>query len=243
MFGFLSKKNTKSKKNGCVCAVIPAAGSSTRMGGENKLLLELNEIPVIIRTLFAFDNCDSIDDIIICCREEEIVLYGNLCKQYEINKVTKIVKGGANRTESVLNGVLECSPETAYVAVHDGARPLVTEQVIALAVDKAMETGAAAPIVQLKDSIKRIKNGKIIENVNRDAIVAVQTPQVFDKDLLKAALTKAIETGASFTDDCSAVEAIGMTVSVTQGSYENIKITTPEDILVAEALLLGRNTD
>lgn len=243
MFHFKSKKDKQKNPKGRVCAVIPAAGSSTRMGGQNKLLMEIDEVPVLVHTLSAFQNCSSIDEIIVCCREEEIVPYGNLCKTFGIDKVTKILQGGETRTRSVLNGVMECSPDTALVAIHDGARPLVTQEVITMAVEKARETGAAAPVVNLKDSIKRVADGIIRENIDRNSIVAVQTPQVFDKDLIKAALSKAVETNADFTDDCCAVEAIGMNVSITEGSYENIKITTPEDILIAEALLQGRKQD
>lgn len=239
-FHLFGKKTKRAKPLGKICAVIPAAGSSQRMGGENKLMMELGEIPVLMHTLLAFERSTCIDEIIISCREGDIVPYSELCKSFALEKVTKIVVGGQTRTESVLAGVKECGPEIAYIAVHDGARPLVTEQVISLAVDKAIETGAAAPGVPIKDSVKRVRKGRIVENVDRDSLVAIQTPQVFDKALLFAALTHAAEEHQTYTDDCAAVEALGMAVSVTQGSYENIKITTPEDILIGEAILTSR---
>ena len=143
-------------------------------------------------------------------------------------------------TESVLAGVSAASEACALVAVHDGARPLVSDEVITQAVAEAAKTGAAAPVVPVKDSIKRIENGKIAADVPRDTLAAVQTPQVFRRDMLLHALLDAAANGRSFTDDCAAVEALGQTVSATSGSYENIKVTTPEDIAVAEAFLYRR---
>ena len=137
----------------------------------------------------------------------------------------------------MLAGVQAAPGDTVLVAVHDGARPLVSEAVITEAAYAAAEHGAAAPVVPVKDSIKRIADGKIAADVPRDTLAAVQTPQVFDRTLLLRALETAAQQGRSFTDDCAAVEALGQAVQATHGSYENLKITTPEDILVAQALL------
>ncbi len=230
-------KRRKKPDLPAVCAVIVAAGSSRRMGGENKLLLEIDGVPVLARTLAAFQKCAAIRDIVLVCREQDIVPYTELAKAFSIDKLCTIVRGGDTRTESVLAG-LKAAPENAVLAaVHDGARPLVSEAVITEAVTTAAEFGAAAPVVPVKDSIKRIENGNIAADVARDTLAAVQTPQVFKKDLLSRALTSAAERGYSFTDDCAAVESLGTIVKATHGSYQNIKITTPEDILVAEALL------
>ena len=163
--------------------------------------------------------------------------YTELAKAFSIDKLCTVTRGGETRTESVLAGITAAPENAVLVAVHDGARPLVSEAVITEAVTTAAEYGAAAPVIPVKDSIKRIKDGNIAADVARDTLAAVQTPQVFRKDLLCRALTSAAERGYSFTDDCAAVESLGTIVKATHGSYQNIKITTPEDILVAEALL------
>ena len=243
MFDFF-KKMTQDKQpesNGEeVYAIIPAAGSSRRMGGENKLLMELDGQPVLCRTLRVFDACALIDGIILVCRKQDQAIYTELCNKWGIHKVKKMVEGGETREHSVLNGVLACDKNVGYVAIHDAARPLITDEIIREAVEIAMRDSAAAPGVAVKDSIQRINNGKMMENVERESIIAVQTPQCFDIDLIRAALTKAIDTDAKLTDDCGAVTAIGQPISMTTGSYENIKITTPEDVLIGEAILKGR---
>ncbi len=238
MFGLGKQK--KENEGTPVCVVIPAAGSSRRMGGENKLMMELCDIPVLVRTVSAFERCDCIDCIVLTCREQDILPYGRLMRAYGFEKVKHIVRGGKTRTESVLAGVRACPEQARLVAVHDGARPLVTEEVIREAVTAAAQSGAAAPVVPLKDSIKRVEKGKILADVPRVAIAAVQTPQVFARALLLEALEAAEKSGQTFTDDCAAVEALGADVCATTGSYENIKITTPEDIAVGEAILRRR---
>ena len=230
-------KRRKKTDLPAVCAVIVAAGSSRRMGGENKLLLEIDGVPVLARTLSAFQKCAAIRDIVLVCREQDIMPYTELAKAFSIDKLCTVTRGGETRTESVLAGITAAPENAVLVAVHDGARPLVSEAVITEAVTTAAEYGAAAPVVPVKDSIKRIENGIIAADVPRDTLAAVQTPQVFARPLLLRALTSAAERGYSFTDDCAAVESLGTIVKATHGSYQNIKITTPEDILVAEALL------
>lgn len=220
-----------------VCAVIVAAGSSRRMGGENKLLMPLCGRPVLAHTLEAFECSRAVRDIVLVCREQDMETYRALAESSRITKLRTMVQGGATRTDSVLAGVSASPEDAALVAVHDGARPLVSDKVITDAVRAATESGAAAPVVPVKDSIKRIEDGNIAADVARSTLAAVQTPQVFRKDLLRRALTSAAERGYSFTDDCAAVESLGTIVKATHGSYQNIKITTPEDILVAEALL------
>ena len=230
-------KRRKKTDLPAVCAVIVAAGSSRRMGGENKLLLEIDGVPVLARTLSAFQKCAAIRDIVLVCREQDIMPYTELAKAFSIDKLCTVTRGGETRTESVLAGITAAPENAVLVAVHDGARPLVSEAVITEAVTAAAECGAAAPVVPVKDSIKRIEDGNIAADVARNTLAAVQTAQVFRKDLLRRALTSAAERGYSFTDDCAAVESLGTIVKATHGSYQNIKITTPEDILVAEALL------
>lgn len=230
-------KRKKKPALPAVCAVIVAAGSSRRMGGENKLLLPLDDAPVLAHTLSAFEKCAAIRDIVLVCREQDILPYSDLARAFGISKLRTVTRGGDSRTASVLAGITAAPEDTGLVAVHDGARPLVSEAVITEAVYAAAECGAAAPVVPVKDSIKRIQNGNIAADVPRDTLAAVQTPQVFDRALLTRALETAARDNRSFTDDCAAVEAMGQAVRATHGSYENIKITTPEDILVAEAFL------
>ena len=230
-------KRKKKPALPAVCAVIVAAGSSRRMGGENKLLLPLDDAPVLAHTLSAFEKCAAIRDIVLVCREQDILPYSDLARAFGISKLRTVTRGGDSRTASVLAGITAAPEDTGLVAVHDGARPLVSEAVITEAVYAAAEYGAAAPVVPVKDSIKRIEDGNIAADVPRDTLAAVQTPQVFDRALLTRALQTAARENRSFTDDCAAVEAMGQAVRATHGSYENIKITTPEDILVAEAFL------
>lgn len=230
-------KRKKKPALPAVCAVIVAAGSSRRMGGENKLLLLLDDAPVLAHTLSAFEKCAAIRDIVLVCREQDILPYSDLARAFGISKLRTVTRGGDSRTASVLAGITAAPEDTGLVAVHDGARPLVSEAVITEAVYAAAEYGAAAPVVPVKDSIKRIQDGSIAADVPRDTLAAVQTPQVFDRALLTRALETAARDNRSFTDDCAAVEAMGQAVRATHGSYENIKITTPEDILVAEAFL------
>ncbi len=230
-------KRKKKPALPAVCAVIVAAGSSRRMGGENKLLLPLDDAPVLAHTLSAFEKCAAIRDIVLVCREQDILPYSDLARAFGISKLHTVTRGGDSRTASVLAGITAAPEDTGLVAVHDGARPLVSEAVITEAVYAAAEYGAAAPVVPVKDSIKRIQDGSIAADVPRDTLAAVQTPQVFDRALLTRALETAARENRTFTDDCAAVEAMGQAVRATHGSYENIKITTPEDILVAEAFL------
>lgn len=233
------KKQDKQARGKQVYAIIPAAGSSRRMG-ENKLVMELGGLPILCRTLQVFEECSAVDGIVLVCRKQDLKTYAALCADWRINKVHKIVEGGATREHSVLKGILACGQEVGYVAIHDAARPLITGEIITEAVEKAKRDSAAAPGVPCKDSMQRTQKGKMIQNLDRETLIAVQTPQCFDIDLIRAALTKALDSGEKLTDDCGAVTAIGQPVTITGGSYENIKITTPEDVILGEAILRGR---
>lgn len=231
----------KKKEPPFVTAIIPAAGSSRRMGGENKLLMDLDGIPVLGRTLLALEQCSIVREIIVAAGEEHIVTYADLGAALGISKLTKVVKGGASRQESVYKAALEASPKAQYLAVHDGARPLVTEEVVRKACEAAFLHTAAGAGVNVHDTIKELADGDHIgRTVDRDTLRAMQTPQVAEKALLLAALQSALETGAPVTDECSALERMGVRPVVTPGSFENIKITTPVDILFAKAVLEGR---
>ncbi|MBE6949158.1 MAG: 2-C-methyl-D-erythritol 4-phosphate cytidylyltransferase [Ruminococcaceae bacterium] len=233
----LFKRKQKEEERIFCTAVVPAAGSSTRMGGINKIFAELDGIPVLIRTLMALESCEDIREIIVVTRDTDIPMAASLCKEYGIEKVTKIVCGGAVRAESVYNGVREASPEARLIAVHDGARPFITPALVGGVIKAAAKYNAAAPGVRVKDTVKVVKNGRVIDTPNRDTLYAIQTPQIFDADLLKGALTNAVNKALPITDDCMAVEAVGAEVRIVQGSYDNIKITTPEDIYTGMAIL------
>ena len=210
------------------------------MEGENKLLLPLDGIPVLARTLMALNGAELVDEIVVAVREEDLLPTGDLCRIYGVSKPVKIVRGGETRLASVLAASLECREDAAFLAVHDGARPLAEPELIDRVVALAHRTNAAAPAVPVKDTIKVIRDNVVVSTPPREELRAIQTPQVFDAQLLRAALQAAAASGVEVTDDCSAVERLGKEVYLTEGSYENLKITTPEDLLLAEGLLRRR---
>ena len=216
-------------------AVIVAAGSASRMGGIDKVMAPLGGEPMIVRTVRTFQNCDAIREIVIVTREDLLVPIMDLCHGFD--KVRAVIVGGNSRDESVRKGLAALSAKTKLVAVQDGARPLVTWQVIDRAVRAANSYGAAAPAVAVKDTIKVVRGGIVAATPDRSALRAVQTPQVFDIDLLTGALAKAKQDGAAITDDCSAVERLGMSVKIVEGDECNINVTTPMDLKIAELLL------
>ncbi len=221
-------------------AVIVAAGSSTRMGGVDKILAPLGELPVLAHTLYAFQDSPAVDDIVVVTRPDLLERVGALCQKYGFHKVSKVVAGGETRLESVRAGLREVPSQTTVAAIHDGARPLVSQEIIRRTVDKAVASGAAVPAVPIADTVKRAEGGWTAETVDRAALRAVQTPQVFEFGLIRAAVEKALEDGADLTDDCAAVERLGMKVALTEGSRENLKITTPLDLVLGEAILEAR---
>ena len=240
MAGLLGRLFRRRREEGLRCsAVVPAAGSSTRMG-KDKLLPPLGEQPVLLHTLRALDACPYITEIVVVTREELIVPIGQLCRDAALEKVRKVIVGGATRSHSVLAGLGELSPDAELAAIHDGARPLVSQAVLESVIRRASECGAAAPAVPVKDTVKRARDGLVTATLDRAELRAVQTPQVFQVDLIKTALQKALEDGAELTDDCAAVERLGIGVALTEGDYCNLKLTTPEDLAVAEALLAWR---
>ena len=240
MAGLLSLFQKKKAAPGLCSAVIVAAGSARRMEGIDKILAPLGELPVLVHTLYAFQDCPAFDEVVVVTREDLLVEVSRLCKEYRLDKVTKVVVGGAERIHSVRAGLQEVNPEAGLIAIHDGARPLVTREVLEEAVARAWTTGAAAPAIPVTDTIKREENGQTVETVDREQLRAVQTPQVFEAGLIRAALEKAVQDGENLTDDCAAVERLGMKVSLTAGSRENIKITTPFDLLLGETILEAR---
>lgn len=216
-------------------AVIVAAGTASRMGGIDKVMAELAGVPMIVRSVQAFQNCDAVKEIVVVTREDLIVPVMHLCR--DMDKVKAVVKGGDSRQESVQLGMNALSAGVKLVAVHDGARPLVSQAVIDRTIRAARTYGAAAPGIPVKDTIKLVQGGVVKETPDRKTLQAVQTPQVFDFDLLRGALKKASDTGAAVTDDCSAVEQMGMSVKIVEGEERNLKVTTPMDLKIAALYL------
>ena len=216
-------------------AVIVAAGNASRMGGIDKVMAELAGEPMIVRTVRTFQQCDAIREIVIVTRPDLIVPITNLCKNFD--KVRMVVAGGASRQESVGLGLNSFSDKIKLVAIHDGARPLISLEVIDRTVRAANSYSAAAPAVPVKDTIKVVRGGVVDHTPDRATLQAVQTPQVFDLDLIRGALKQAELNGSAVTDDCSAVELMGMSVKIVEGDERNIKVTTPMDLKIAEMLL------
>jgi 2-C-methyl-D-erythritol 4-phosphate cytidylyltransferase len=208
------------------------------MGGINKLLQPLDGVPVLVWTLRAFQQAQMVDEIVIATREEDLVEISQFCHTYGITKCTRVVRGGESRVHSVLRAAVEASPKTAFLAVQDGARPLVTPELIDRVIREAHRCNAAAPAIPVKDTVKTVKDGNVVDTTpDRSVLRAVQTPQVFSADLLKAALQNALEKNLPITDDCSAVEQLGKMVYLVEGDEANLKITTPIDLVLAGALL------
>lgn len=218
-------------------AVIAAGGSGTRMGGNvPKQFVRIGGIPIIIRTLLKFETCSDIDEIIVVVRDCDIETVKILLDEYKITKLTRIVKGGATRQASVLNGINAASGR--FVFIHDAARPFVTPEQISEVVNETHRFGAAALGVPIKDTLKTVKkDGMISETVDRENKYSIQTPQGFEIEMIRAAHREAERKGVSVTDDCALAELSGASVKIVEGSSLNIKLTTPEDIILAEGIL------
>ena len=231
----LEFKEVKTSKT-ALPVVIVAAGNSSRMKGMDKQEQLILGLPVLVRTLKAFEQSDKISKIVVATKEEKINLMYNLAEKYGITKLYKVVCGGENREESVKNGLKELSIGNKKALVHDGARPLVSQDVISRVVT-ALETEECVVCgIKVKDTIKRVDaNGYAVETLNRDELISVQTPQgVNIEKFLKVAEKLPLD---KFTDDASVLEALGERVKIVEGDQKNIKITTPEDIALAESYL------
>lgn len=218
-------------------AVILAAGSGTRMKSDkSKLLLEITGKTVIERTVKVFSDISDIDEMIVVIREGDLNAFEEVLSEYELSYCF----GGATRQESVMNA-LETIDDCNLLIVHDGARPLVTEKEITDTIRKAEETGAAAVGVTPKDTVKIVdENLQIVGTPDRANLISIRTPQIFDFKIYQQAAELAKKQGKDFTDDCRLVENLGKKVYAVQGEYTNIKITTPEDIPMAESILKMR---
>lgn len=227
-----------SKKNACN-AVIVAAGRAVRMQGNDKIMSVLCGKTVLQYSIEALSRSEEIQEIVIVTRKDLIDPIRQLCRENQYKKVRNVVEGGDTRTHSVMIGMDNIFRKKGLVAVHDGARPLVSQRIIRDTIQKAGIYHAAAPAVSVTDTVKYAENHIVTKTLDRSVLFAVQTPQIFDFDLLRGALGKCLKEGLIITDDCSAVEAVGMRVYLTEGEKTNIKITTPVDLVLAEAILKG----
>lgn len=224
-------------------AIILASGNSSRMGeGISKQMLLLDDIPVVARSIKAFDDCEYINEIIVVAKEEEFYLYREFQKLYKFKKFVRLVSGGKTRQESARNGFAAISKSTRFVAIHDGARCLITKEQIEAVCSAAYKNGAATAASRAVDSIK-ISNGKnlfIDSSINRDHVWLAQTPQVFKTEVYDLALKKAEADHLVVTDDNSLVENLGHNIKLVECGTSNIKITTPDDVVLALAILKSR---
>ncbi len=221
-------------------AIILGAGKGTRMKANmNKQFLLLKNTPLISHTLKTFDNNSDIDEIIFVINpaEEELIKEKILYK-YNFNKTIRVVRGGKERQESVFNGLLAIDKTAEVVLIHDGARPLVTDQIIHRCIVEAKKYGAVVAGVPAKDTIKIVDKNNFVQNTpKRETLWITQTPQAFSTDIIKAAHEKSKQENILGTDDAMLVEKMGRKVKMVMGDYENIKITTPEDLVMAETIL------
>lgn len=220
-------------------AVIVAAGSGKRMGADRpKQFLELCGKTIIERTAAVFSGCKLIDEIIIVSSEEGIRECENLLGN--IKKNIKYVVGGKERYDSVYNGIRAVDPSCGVIVIHDGVRPFVTEKMIEDSIECAMRDGACVCAVKSKDTVKICKaDGFVDHTPDRELVYNVQTPQTFRRDIIEKAYRTAFERGVFGTDDASLAENCGIPVRIIEGSYDNIKITTPDDLVVGEKILNG----
>ena len=218
-------------------AIIVCAGNSTRMNGVNKILLPLGSSNVIGNSLMAFEKCPSVKDIVVVCRECDEEQIRKTAEEIGITKLHAFACGGETRQKSVLNGLRKISSDTEMIAIHDGARPLVKPEHIENTIKDASVFGGATLGVPVKDTIKIVHDGLIDDTPHRPSLYITQTPQIFKRRIYFEGVDFAAEHELDFTDDCQLIEAIGTKVYMTVGDYTNIKITTPEDIEIAELLL------
>ncbi len=224
-------------ENKGIPVIIVAAGSSTRMQGVNKQLLQIGGIPVIARTLMTFESCEAVKNIILVVRDEDLFELQLLAEKYMITKLSDIVCGGKTRQESVLKGFSRLAEGERAVLIHDGARPFVGRDIICSVAQALNEYTAVTCAVKVKDTVKQVdKDGKVIKTLDRESLVSVQTPQGVRVEEYLAAVAK-VGNIVPFTDDTSIMESAGYEVYTVEGSYRNIKITTPEDSAMAESLI------
>lgn len=220
-----------------VIALIPAAGAGKRMGGErNKQYFEVGGRPILVHTLEVFDRCDAISEVYLIVPEDDCAFACEIIDGMRFSKSIKVIPGGKERQDSVRNG-LNSIYKCDMVMIHDGVRPFVTEDIINMAIEETNKYGATTVAVPAKDTIKSVDgDGFVIETLERKKLWQIQTPQTFRYEIIKEAFDRAYADGFYGTDDAALVERLGYKVKIVEGSYQNIKITTPEDMVIAEAI-------
>ena len=218
-------------------AIIAAAGSASRMNGINKQTALLCGIPVLARSMILLEKCESVAEIIVSAKREDFDLISGYADKYGITKFKCCAEGGKTRQESVINALVHISRETDLIAVHDGARPLADPANIERCMKDASIFGGAVLGVPVKDTLKTVSGGLIVDTPDRSKLYITQTPQIFKKKPYFEGVNFAKEHELDFTDDCQLAEAVGVKINMTNSDYKNIKITTPEDLSIAEAIL------
>ena len=223
-------------------AIIPSAGLGRRMAGPGrKNYIELLGKPILAHTLGAFEESELVDAVVVVVTPgDERLCQNNIIEAYGLKKVLQVLPGAKDRQGSVRNGLPDVEDPPELIVVHDGARPLVTAGIIDSTIEEARSTGAAIAAVRVKDTIKEVHDGLVASTPQRDSLWAAETPQAFRADILIKAFRKAETDGFTGTDESTLVERLGARVSIVEGSYENIKITTEEDLLLAERIMRNR---
>ena len=236
----LTRMMRKILKVGRCGAVIVAAGSATRMGGVDKVMADLGGEPLFLSSVRTFERCPLVSEIVLVTRPELILPINEICLAAGLKKVTAVLAGGDTRQASVMRGLSCLSRRVKLAAIHDAARPLLSPEVLDRAIRAGHSYSAAAPALPVKDTIKVASGGMVQSTPDRKTLFAVQTPQVFDFDLIRGALDKAAADKAPLTDDCSAVERLRMSVKLVEGDEANFKVTTQTDLLLARCLVKER---
>ena len=236
---FIKKILSKDKEEPCISAVILAAGNSTRMG-EDKIRMEIGGIPVLVRTLNVFEKSDVIKEIIVVTGEDKIESTAAVIRDYNLKKVKAVIAGGSTRAESSLAGLCSVDRKIPLAAIHDCARPFVTPELIYKTACAARDFNAAAPALKCTDTLKLKTEDFMFGTIDRDTVCAVQTPQIFQTDIIKGALTYALKNKIAVTDDTSAAALLGFRTKIVEGDSDNIKLTTQDDIFMAEYILKKR---
>lgn len=222
-----------------VTAVIVAGGKGTRMGGgRNKVFLTILEREVLYYTISAFENNNNISDVVIVTGKQDIPACKKLVNRYRFKKISSIVSGGNTRQRSVMKGIAVAGGD--IVIIHDGARALITSNEIDKSIEGCIKYGASAAGVKCKDTLKRASDSFISSTIDRETTYLIQTPQTFYLSEIKEMHEKAAEEGFEATDDCMIAEHYGKRIKISEGSYENIKLTTPEDMIIGERILKQR---
>jgi 2-C-methyl-D-erythritol 4-phosphate cytidylyltransferase len=236
----LQKLFSKKTADPHCSAVVLAAGSAERMG-QDKVFIDLAGTPVLVRSILPFQRSDRVDEIVVVTRQEKLAEVSELCKTWSLDKVSKVITGGASRTESALAGVSELEARSGLIAIHDAARPFFTEKMLLDLLAEAQKSMAAVPGIPCTDTIRIVdENGVIVQDTDRNRAVMIQTPQVFHADIIKGALSYAVSHGLSLTDDSSAARMMGVKVHTVPGDADNIKLTVPDDLVKGNAILRSR---